>query len=664
MFSTKHMLEFWDESVVAALADGRCSLVRAAGEMTWALRDLPGSEELFGYESELNRFLPRYPQVFLCLYDLDRFGGEMLVDVLKTHPKVLVGGRVVDNPYYLEPEELLSAGASTVAEAPLGELDVRGQLSSLRSLLVLSMLMTENGDEAQILNLATSAVPSLGRCRTEAVYLDGRRRAVGSMGRRSGILSELDAQIATLGAAGGRLRIPDRAWVWGYSLTSRGGALGHLVVAAAEVPPDHERFLLHALAQQTGVALANARFTARERANTDELRIANLALRRSMDIHERLTRVAVAGEVQEGIARAMQELTGYSVAVEDHHGNLWAWAGPNRPDPYPRDDPTRRKRMLRRALRAERPVREKGRLIAVARLGDDVVGVLVLHDPEGTAGEQEQVALEHGATVLAMELARVRSRTETELRLRRDLVEDLLAGTDEQSALSRAQALGYELERKHRVVMVEGHGRTRDNDALFHAVRRAARDVGVGSLLVARAGTVVVLSDIDQPWERFRGAVSSELGGGTCRLGVGGQCDGPGDFPRSHREAQLALKMQKAAGGRDLVTVFEDLGLYRVLCEMPDSGSWERLIRQWLGALLDYDARRGSQLVGTLSAYLDSGGNYDATSKALSMHRSGLKYRLQRIREVSGYDLVDPDTRFNLHLACRAWRTLQAMRES
>jgi DNA-binding PucR family transcriptional regulator len=66
----------------------------------------------------------------------------------------------------------------------------------------------------------------------------------------------------------------------------------------------------------------------------------------------------------------------------------------------------------------------------------------------------------------------------------------------------------------------------------------------------------------------------------------------------------------------------------------------------------------------TLSQYLDCGGNYDATARALSVHRSTLKYRLRRIREVSGHDLSVPDTQFNLHIAARAWRTVQALREA
>jgi hypothetical protein len=106
-FSTEAMLEFWDTSMGGAMADG-FGFARGVGEMTWALRQLPGVEELVSYEAKFNNFLPRYPQVVLCMYALDGFSGEVLVDVLKTHPKVLLGGMVLDNPYYLEPGEFLA----------------------------------------------------------------------------------------------------------------------------------------------------------------------------------------------------------------------------------------------------------------------------------------------------------------------------------------------------------------------------------------------------------------------------------------------------------------------------------------------------------------------------------------------------------------------------
>jgi GAF domain-containing protein len=86
-------------------------------------------------------------------------------------------------------------------------------------------------------------------------------------------------------------------------------------------PAESERFLLQVLAQQAGVALANARLHGREREQAEDLRVANLALVRSMEIHDRLTKVALGGEGQAGIAQAVCELTGRPAAIEDRFGN-------------------------------------------------------------------------------------------------------------------------------------------------------------------------------------------------------------------------------------------------------------------------------------------------------------------------------------------------------
>jgi hypothetical protein len=105
-FTTSDMLTFWTEAIVRAGSDGS-SFCRLAGEMTWALRDAPGVEHLVGYESELNRVTASYPVIVLCLYDLDRFSGEVVVNIVKTHPQVLIQGILVENPYYVRPDEYL-----------------------------------------------------------------------------------------------------------------------------------------------------------------------------------------------------------------------------------------------------------------------------------------------------------------------------------------------------------------------------------------------------------------------------------------------------------------------------------------------------------------------------------------------------------------------------
>ncbi|MDQ1600434.1 MAG: hypothetical protein QOD68_1908, partial [Actinomycetota bacterium] len=103
-------------------------------------------------------------------------------------------------------------------------------------------------------------------------------------------------------------------------------------------------------------------------------------------------------------------------------------------------------------------------------------------------------------------------------------------------------------------------------------------------------------------------------------------------------------------------------GVYGIFSAMTDVTDVERFVRAWLGKLLDYDSHKHSDLVSTLTCYLEHGGSYDATAGALTVHRSTLKYRLQRIREISGYDLTESDARFNLQLATRAWTALTALR--
>src|SRR5262249_61827167 len=115
------------------------------------------------------------------------------------------------------------------------------------------------------------------------------------------------------------------------------------------------------------------------------------------------------------------------------------------PTPYPKLDQLAHDELLRDAGRRGRSVRDRDRLIAVAQPGSEVLGVLALIDPDGTATGSEVFALEHAAAMLALELVHQRSLAEVELRLRGDVVDDLVSGTDEASAFARAPALGAHL---------------------------------------------------------------------------------------------------------------------------------------------------------------------------------------------------------------------------
>jgi hypothetical protein len=108
-FLPERMLRFWEAKARQGPWGDGATVARNIGDMSWAHRKRPGVGELIGYESELNRIMSNFPQVNLCLYDLTRCSGDLIMDVLKTHPKALLGGMVIDNPYYLKPDEFLAS---------------------------------------------------------------------------------------------------------------------------------------------------------------------------------------------------------------------------------------------------------------------------------------------------------------------------------------------------------------------------------------------------------------------------------------------------------------------------------------------------------------------------------------------------------------------------
>jgi sugar diacid utilization regulator len=535
------------------------------------------------------------------------------------------------------------------------------QLDYVRRIVEIGRVLRRAAPE-EIVPIVMDAVRELSGCRAHGMSLRDTPQEDEHPALR--------AALAALGDDEGPVPLPMVAWGWAFPLSGVEDCRGHLVVGADEEPSDEEVFRLRVLAENAGAALATAQLVREHRQQAAELRDADdlLAqttealcdslqkLERQTTIRERLSRVP-SGDREVGIVHAVHELTGFPVIAEDRFGNLLAAAGPV-PDDAERSSPQHRDELLDRARRAGQPVRDRGRLVAVAHPRDGVVGVLALVDPEERAGPSDVLALEQGAVMLAIELAHRSGLAEAEQRLGQDLVDDILTGGDVERVAVRAGALGADLHRPHRVVAARGlDGVTADEIA--EAVAAAARALDAGPLVGRRNGLGVLLAH--RPllwpragrWNRLHAAITRHLGSPAVALGIGLGCEGPADFPRSWEQAQRALAIRCRSRAPQGVTAYEDLGLYRVL----NTGDPEvaAFVSEWLGALLAYDEQHRTDLVSTLAAYLDCGGSYDETAAALAVHRSTLRYRLQRIREVSGHDLADPEQRLNLHVATRAW---------
>jgi hypothetical protein len=82
-------------------------LARLMGNMEWALEALPGVGDIVHYEAKLNYLLARYPDPVVCVYDLNKHSGSVVMDILRTHPMVIIGGVLQDNPLYVPPDTFL-----------------------------------------------------------------------------------------------------------------------------------------------------------------------------------------------------------------------------------------------------------------------------------------------------------------------------------------------------------------------------------------------------------------------------------------------------------------------------------------------------------------------------------------------------------------------------
>ncbi|MBN2511091.1 MAG: MEDS domain-containing protein [Spirochaetales bacterium] len=81
---------------------------RVSGEMHWALDPVPGAERIMEYEALVNKVVKTHPVTAICQYDARLFDGETIVDCLKVHPYMIVNGQVLENPYYMSPDEFLA----------------------------------------------------------------------------------------------------------------------------------------------------------------------------------------------------------------------------------------------------------------------------------------------------------------------------------------------------------------------------------------------------------------------------------------------------------------------------------------------------------------------------------------------------------------------------
>ncbi|MBV9818479.1 MAG: helix-turn-helix domain-containing protein [Solirubrobacterales bacterium] len=276
-------------------------------------------------------------------------------------------------------------------------------------------------------------------------------------------------------------------------------------------------------------------------------------------------------------------------------------------------------------------------------------------------------------TLIASEVERVRAPAraseEAATNFQRAVLDGAIADRDD--LIARGRELGTDLGAGASVAVVRAHPRTPTQDdwrrRLLAVAARGARAIAAGSIAAPTAldadEVAILMPDGDaEVGRRVASAVLRELGSGlqgfAFALGRSRRVQDPLHLRRAYNEALLALNVVEGDAERDQLA-YEETGTYQLLLPyMSDPAELKRFYAETVRPLVAYDEQYETDLLGTLATFLDCDANVNATASRLITHRHTIRYRFERVRELTGLDVSSTDGREKLSLGLKAMRVL------
>jgi sugar diacid utilization regulator len=277
------------------------------------------------------------------------------------------------------------------------------------------------------------------------------------------------------------------------------------------------------------------------------------------------------------------------------------------------------------------------------------------------------------STLIASEVERVRAperaSEEAAVSFQRAVLERRIDDRDD--LIARGKELGSDLSAGGSVVVVRAHARNPTDDdwrrRLLAVTSRGARSIAPGSIAATtdeEPGRIVVLvPDADgETSRRVSSAILRELesglGGFTFAIGRSRRAEDPRDLSRAGNEALLAVNVVEGDPERSELA-YAETGTYQLLLpHMNDPAELKRFYKETVRPLVAYDEQYETDLLGTLSTFLECDANVNATAARLITHRHTIRYRFERVRELTGLDVSSTDGREKLSLGLKAMRVL------
>ncbi len=325
-------------------------------------------------------------------------------------------------------------------------------------------------------------------------------------------------------------------------------------------------------------------------------------------------------------------------------------------------------------------------VVAPIMVGDAVTAHLVTVSGGATgAWEQELdddlslLLAEHAATVCGIILGRGRVIAAAAGRARTDLIEGLLLARDRDDGQAERWAghLGFSSGAEHHVLALgfaaapagthpdrSGPERARVLALAEQTLARrlpsgivAVRDTEVVAVVPVPDGRGTALDRVRALGERCLATVVERYPDARVLVGVGGCCLLPPDIAGSYAQARAAIEAAGRMGRPPGVVAFDDLGVLRLLLQVPDLGELRGFAADVLGDLVR-DRQHRADLLSTLTAWFRENGSPQRTARELHVHPNTVTYRIRRVEEVTGLRLDHYRDRLMAQVACEIVQVL------
>ncbi|WP_168198356.1 PucR family transcriptional regulator [Crassaminicella thermophila] len=303
----------------------------------------------------------------------------------------------------------------------------------------------------------------------------------------------------------------------------------------------------------------------------------------------------------------------------------------------------------------------------------NVYGHIFVWEMSKEISNYDQVALESASTIMALEFLKKSSVYAVEHRYKAEFFEDLISNDEKRKerAMSRANIYKLDCNAYYAVFNIFIEDAEKDmefKNKLVLNLEKLCVDQKMNTLIIGKEKKIYIITmwrsekNIKNKLNIFGSKIDEfmkiNVKDEKYKIGIGRIYKGLGQIHRSIKDAEKAIEIGNIFS-KEKVVNFEDLGIYKIFCQERLNEELDKFYQETLLPLVEYDKNKNTEFVKTLQGYFETNGNIKKTSELLFTHYNTVLYRMQRIKEITGRDIEDPEDRYNLETALKIMKILR-----